>query len=104
MCMKKCIIILALILAGCEDKYRYPCQNPDNWDKDFCHKPICDVNRTCPEHIFKGSDPSKMFEPGATIPENLRNLAPGAPQPAPARPKETGTNGCGTKPVSGVCK
>ena len=43
----------ALLLAGCSQAYRYPCQNPENWDKDFCQKPLCEVNRDCPEHIFK---------------------------------------------------
>jgi hypothetical protein len=36
------------------DRFRYPCQNPDNWDQPMCQKPRCDVTRTCPEHIFKG--------------------------------------------------
>ena len=36
------------------DRFRYPCQDPANWEKDFCKLPICDVTRTCPEHIFKG--------------------------------------------------
>jgi hypothetical protein len=37
-----------------EESFRYPCQNPDNWDKEMCKLPKCDVTRTCPEHIFKG--------------------------------------------------
>ena len=44
---------LALAIFG-GDRYRYPCQDPANWDKDFCKMPMCEVNRTCPEHIFKG--------------------------------------------------
>ena len=40
-------------LAGCGDSYRYPCQNPDNWDKYICQKPMCEVTRSCPEHILK---------------------------------------------------
>lgn len=44
---------IALAIFG-GDKFRYPCQDPANWDKDFCKMPICDVTRTCPEHIFKG--------------------------------------------------
>lgn len=44
---------LALAVFG-GDNFRYPCQDPANWDKDFCKKPQCDVTRTCPEHIFKG--------------------------------------------------
>ena len=36
------------------DKFRYPCQDPANWDSAQCKRPICDVTRTCPDHIFKG--------------------------------------------------
>ncbi len=76
-----------LALAGCGDQYRYPCQNPDNWDKPLCQKPTCDVNRTCPEHIFKGADPTKMFPAGTAIPDSLRSLQGSAPVVTiPARP------------------
>jgi hypothetical protein len=51
------VLALALIclatLAGCEDRYRYVCQDPENWEKDICKKPQCEVTRSCPEHIFK---------------------------------------------------
>jgi hypothetical protein len=50
------MLILALplvILAGCDQYYRYPCQNPANWEQDFCKKPLCEVNRDCPEYIFE---------------------------------------------------
>lgn len=81
------IATLTLALTACGDQYRYPCQNPDNWTKPQCQKPLCDVNRTCPEHIFKGVDPAKMFPPGAVIPENLKSLsaAPAVPIPVPPR-------------------
>jgi hypothetical protein len=53
---------LALAFFG-NDRFRYPCQDPDNWDKPFCQKPACDVTRTCPEHIFKGQkDPRALTE------------------------------------------
>jgi len=52
--MARLIALFSLaLLAGCSDYYRYPCQNPDNWDKDICKKPWCEINKTCPEHIFK---------------------------------------------------
>jgi hypothetical protein len=44
---------LAYFSSGGES-FRYPCQNPANWDKEVCKMPLCDVTRTCPEHIFKG--------------------------------------------------
>ena len=47
------ILPLALAIFG-GDQFRYPCQDPANWDKAICQKPQCDVTRTCPEHIFKG--------------------------------------------------
>jgi len=49
------LLLLPVALAFCGgDRFRYPCQDPQNWDKDFCKVPTCDVTRTCPEHIFKG--------------------------------------------------
>ena len=45
------IIILTLLLSGCSDMYRYPCQNPDNWEHKVCKKPYCSANGTCPEDL-----------------------------------------------------
>jgi hypothetical protein len=45
------------------DSFRYPCQNPDNWDKKECKLPHCDVTRTCPEHIFKGQNDPRLGPP-----------------------------------------
>ena len=49
-----------VLLAGCADRYRYPCQDPEMWDQDICKKPNCEVNRSCPEHIFKDEQPCKI--------------------------------------------
>jgi hypothetical protein len=58
------LLLLPLALAYCSgDRYRYPCQDPANWDKEICQKPLCDVNRTCPEHIFKGQRDPKLGPP-----------------------------------------
>ncbi len=67
------IILLALplglaIFGG--DSFRYPCQDPANWDKDICKPPICEVNRQCPELIFK--DNKKL----ATTPPQTPAVAP----------------------------
>mgnify|MGYP003340282703 CR=1 FL=1 len=54
----KWLFLLLLLPIGLAifsgDRFRYPCQDPANWDKDICKMPLCDVTRTCPEHIFKG--------------------------------------------------
>lgn len=43
-------------LVGCTDRFRYPCQDPDNWENAECKKPICEVTRTCPEMILKAKN------------------------------------------------
>jgi len=49
------LLFFPLALGMCSsERFRYPCQDPTNWDKDFCQRPLCDVTRTCPDHIFKG--------------------------------------------------
>ena len=53
---------IALAVFG-GDRFRYPCQDPENWDKDFCKAPTCSITRTCPEHIFKGTDNEKIVAP-----------------------------------------
>jgi hypothetical protein len=43
-----------LFLTACDQYYRYPCQDPANWENSECKNPLCEVNRDCPEYIFKG--------------------------------------------------
>lgn len=73
------LLILPLVLAYCSDgdRFRYPCQNPDNWDKPMCKLPICDVTRTCPEHIFKGQRDPRLG------PDTNSSPAPTNSTPAP---------------------
>ena len=63
----KWLLLLLLLPLGLalfsEDRFRYPCQDPANWDKDFCKMPLCDVTRTCPEHIFKGQRDPRLGPP-----------------------------------------
>jgi hypothetical protein len=59
------LLLLPLTLAYFSgDKFRYPCQDPSNWDKDMCKLPYCDVTRTCPEHIFKGQNDPRLGPAG----------------------------------------
>lgn len=50
-------------LTGCEDRYRYPCQDPENWDKQECKKPYCTASQTCPDDIFKEDIKPKQSTP-----------------------------------------
>lgn len=66
------------------DRFRYPCQDPKNWDKEFCKVPLCDVTRTCPEHIFKGQRDPRLGPPdNGTQPANITRPAPAACPVAP---------------------
>ena len=44
-------LLVVLLLAGCSDHYRYPCQNPDNFHKAECQKPKCLFTQMCPEYL-----------------------------------------------------
>lgn len=57
------IAIPVTLAVFAEDRFRYPCQNPANWEKDMCKKPICEVTRTCPENIFKTKRPVENITP-----------------------------------------
>ena len=63
----KWLFLLLLLPIGMAifsgDRFRYPCQDPANWDKDICKMPVCDVTRTCPEHIFKGQRDPRQGPP-----------------------------------------
>lgn len=56
--MRKIITLVALLcLAGCSDRFRYPCQDPANWENAECKKPACEVTRTCPDLLVKANEP-----------------------------------------------
>ena len=84
----KYLLLLLLLPLGLAyfsgDRFRYPCQDPNNWDKDICKMPICDVRRECPEHIFKGQRDPRLGPPKDDIKPTNQSIAPvGAPnQPA----------------------
>jgi len=44
-------VLATTLLVGCQENYRYPCQDPDNWGKQICQKPWCSANGTCPEDL-----------------------------------------------------
>ena len=44
-------LLLALLLVGCEDRYRYVCQNPDHFQDAECQKPKCLFTQQCPEYL-----------------------------------------------------
>ena len=67
------VSILTLLLMACSENYRYPCQDPDNWEKKECQKPYCSANGTCPEDLTPYIK-EKVGQPNGTP------AAPAAPQ------------------------
>ena len=58
--------LLLAIFGG--DRFRYPCQDPDNWDLKECKKPTCTATGTCPDQIFEGVNNAKNISlPKATV-------------------------------------
>ena len=53
--------LLAFVLTGCgyDGHYRYPCQDPLNWENAECKPPICTANGACPEDL---TDQEKVGE------------------------------------------
>lgn len=47
----KYALLLLVFLAGCEDRYRYVCQNPDHFADSQCQKPKCLFTQQCPEYL-----------------------------------------------------
>ena len=75
--MKKKVLVgfstlfLTLPLAGCgyDGHYRYPCQDPANWENAECKPPICEASGTCLEDLL-GYDP---FAPESDTIEEEQN-------------------------------
>ena len=50
------LLMLSLTSCGYEGSYRYPCQDPANWEKAECNPPICEATGTCTKDVI-GKDP-----------------------------------------------
>ena len=57
--MRIAILVVLLLLAGCEERYRYACQDPKNWENAECKPPICTAKGTCPEMLMKPEQEKK---------------------------------------------
>ena len=51
------VALLGLMLTGCgyDGHFRYPCQDPANWEHAECKPPVCTVSGACPEDLV-GTD------------------------------------------------
>jgi hypothetical protein len=54
------ILVSLFLLTGCgkynfEDVYRYPCQDPANWESPDCRPPNCEAFGICTKDVMKGT-------------------------------------------------
>ncbi len=51
--MRRVVLSLLFVstLIGCEASYRYPCQDPANWNNEECKKPACVATGECSENL-----------------------------------------------------
>ena len=56
--MKYLVLLLLPLLVACEERYRYPCQDPENWGKSECKPPVCEVDGNCTKTLL-GWDPTE---------------------------------------------
>lgn len=62
--------VLVLVASGCgyDGKYRYECQDPENWENEECNPPVCLVDGMCTETLI-GFDPKNPpSETSETVP------------------------------------
>jgi hypothetical protein len=57
---------LGLLSCGYDGGYRYPCQDPENWENEECNPPICKVDGACTEDLL-GYDPSSDTSPEESV-------------------------------------
>ena len=50
--MKVALIAALLLLSGCKDRFRYYCQDPENWKAAECQKPGCVASGYCTEYLI----------------------------------------------------
>lgn len=59
--IRRAVVVAALVVAvaGCgyDGSYRYECQDPENWEEDYCNPPMCLVDGMCTETLL-GFDPT----------------------------------------------
>jgi len=50
-------LTIALSSCGYQGFYRYPCQDPKNWETTECKPPVCTASGTCPVDLVKIPQP-----------------------------------------------
>jgi len=46
------LLTATLTACGYDGNFRYPCQDPINWDDPNCQPPICEADGTCTKDLI----------------------------------------------------
>ena len=48
------VVVVAWAVSSCgyDGNYRYPCQDPANWNSDECKPPLCIPSGTCTRDLI----------------------------------------------------
>jgi hypothetical protein len=49
--MKWLMCIFLFVLASCDDRYRYYCQDPKHFSAKQCQRPDCQFTQDCPDYL-----------------------------------------------------
>lgn len=73
--MKKLLYLalLMVLITGCEDRYRYFCQDPKNFSAKRCQKPDCLFTQDCPEYLVAPVLEKKIEQPATPASSPLPN-------------------------------
>lgn len=61
--MKYALLAAAMLLAGCEERFRYECQNPKKWSAPQCQRPDCAINGVCPDQLTRPEERASEVRP-----------------------------------------
>lgn len=69
--MKKVLtaVTAVMMLAGCSEAYRYPCQDPENVAKPECVPPQCEIEGGCSWELLGKENPKVVQEETAPVAE-----------------------------------
>ena len=62
-------VLLAMSLTACSNpeslnRYRYPCQDPVNWEKAECNPPVCEASGLCTKDLLGKTTDGTPVESG----------------------------------------
>lgn len=62
-------VVIAFVLAGCEDRYRYFCQDPKNFIAKRCQRPDCLFTQDCPDYLVAPVLEKQIQQPASAASE-----------------------------------